>query len=305
MKAPKAGGADPDRKIDGTGVLFCGDRCRRQGNDRLRDDRVSGAHPVGINMKTIILAGGFGTRISEESVARPKPMIEIGGMPLLWHIMKIYSHYGHNDFVVCLGYKGYMIKEFFANYLLHMSDVTIDIKNDRTEIHNNYSEPWKVTLIDTGENTMTGGRIKRVRRFVESETFMLAYGDCVSDLDINNLIRHHEKKKKLSTLTAIRPAGRFGALSLTSDGNVNKFIEKPKGDGDYVNGGFFVLEPEVFDYISGDSTIWERDPLERLATDGQLSGYKHDGFWAPMDTLRDKQYLEGLWNMSQAPWKKW
>jgi glucose-1-phosphate cytidylyltransferase len=256
-------------------------------------------------MKVVILAGGFGTRISEESVVRPKPMIEIGGMPILWHIMKIYSYHGFNDFIICLGYKGYMVKEYFTNYFYHMSDITVDLKSNHVEIHKNEAEPWKVTLVDTGDETMTGGRVKRIQKYVDDERFMLAYGDSVSDLDINGLIKHHEKKKKLATITAIRPVGRFGALSMTSDGDVNKFVEKPKGDGDYVNGGYFVLEPEVFNYISGDSTIWEREPLERLAIDGQLSAFKHDGFWAPMDTLRDKQYLEGLWNKEQAPWKKW
>jgi glucose-1-phosphate cytidylyltransferase len=256
-------------------------------------------------MKVVILAGGFGTRINEESVVRPKPMIEIGGMPLLWHIMKIYSHHGFNDFIICLGYKGYMIKEYFTNYFYHMSDITVDLRNNHVDIHKNEAEPWKVTLVDTGDETMTGGRMKRIQKYVDDERFMLTYGDSVSDLDINNLIKHHEKNKKLATITAIRPAGRFGALSMTSEGDVNKFVEKPKGDGDYVNGGYFVLEPGVFNYISGDSTIWEREPLERLATDGQLSAYKHDGFWAPMDTLRDKQYLEGLWNNEQALWKKW
>jgi len=256
-------------------------------------------------MKTVILAGGFGTRISEESVARPKPMIEIGGMPLLWHVMKIYSHYGHNDFVVCLGYKGYMIKEFFANYLLHMSDVTIDIKNDRTEIHNNYSEPWKVTLIDTGENTMTGGRIKRVRRFVEGERFMLTYGDGVANIDLKKLVRFHKNHGKLATLTAVKPPGRFGALGIENEVEIKTFLEKPRGEGGYVNGGFFVLEPQVLDLIQGDETIWEREPLEHLASKDQLRAYKHDDFWYAMDTLRDKNHLESLWSGGKAPWRVW
>ncbi|MCX6651891.1 MAG: glucose-1-phosphate cytidylyltransferase [Methanomassiliicoccales archaeon] len=256
-------------------------------------------------MKTVILAGGFGTRISEESVARPKPMIEIGGMPLLWHVMKIYSHYGHNDFVVCLGYKGYMIKEFFANYLLHMSDVTIDIKNDRMEIHNNYSEPWKVTLIDTGENTMTGGRIKRVRRFVEGERFMLTYGDGVANIDLKKLVRFHKNHGKLATLTAVKPPGRFGALGIENEVEIKTFLEKPRGEGGYVNGGFFVLEPQVLDLIQGDETIWEREPLEHLASKDQLRAYKHDDFWYAMDTLRDKNHLESLWSGGKAPWRVW
>ncbi|OPY32664.1 MAG: UTP--glucose-1-phosphate uridylyltransferase AglF [Methanomassiliicoccales archaeon PtaU1.Bin124] len=256
-------------------------------------------------MKVVILAGGMGTRLSEETVVRPKPMVEIGGMPILWHIMKIYSHYGYNDFVICLGYKGYMIKEYFTNYFYHMSDITVDLQNNKVEIHKNEAEPWKVTLVDTGDETMTGGRIKRVQKYVGDERFMLTYGDGVSNVDINDLVKFHKKKKKLATLTAIRPAGRFGALNMSSDGSVKDFIEKPKGDGDYVNGGFFVLEPEVFDLIDGDSTIWERKPLETLAQEGQLSAYRHDGFWAPMDTLRDKNYLEGLWTKNQAPWKMW
>jgi glucose-1-phosphate cytidylyltransferase len=256
-------------------------------------------------MKVVILAGGMGTRLSEETVVRPKPMVEIGGKPILWHIMKIYSHYGFNDFIICLGYKGYMIKEYFTNYTHHMSDITVDLKNDRIETHKNEAEPWNVTLVDTGDETMTGGRVKRVRKYVGDERFMLTYGDGLSDLNINDLVEHHEKRKKLATLTAVRPAGRFGALSMTQDGIVNKFIEKPKGDGDYVNGGFFVLEPQVFDHIQGDSTIWERGPLEGIASEGQLSAFKHDGFWAPMDTLRDKQHLEELWSKNQAPWKLW
>jgi glucose-1-phosphate cytidylyltransferase len=256
-------------------------------------------------MKIVILAGGLGTRLSEETVVKPKPMVEIGGQPILWHIMKIYAHYGFNEFVICLGYKGYMIKEYFTNYFYHMSDITVDLQRNKVEIHKNEAEPWKVTLVDTGDDTMTGGRIKRVERYIGDERFMLTYGDGVSDLDIGDLVKHHERNKKLATLTAIRPAGRFGALNISPNGTVNRFIEKPRGDGDYVNGGFFVLEPKVFDYIEGDSTIWEKGPLERLASEGQLSAYRYDGFWAPMDTLRDKQYLENLWRGNNAPWKKW
>lgn len=256
-------------------------------------------------MKVVILAGGMGTRLSEETVVRPKPMVEIGGKPILWHIMKIYSQYGFNDFVVCLGYKGYMIKEYFTNYFYHMSDITVDMQNNKVEIHKNEAEPWKVTLVDTGDQTMTGGRVKRVQKYVGEEDFMLTYGDGLSDINIAELVKYHKKKQQFATLTAIRPAGRFGALNLSADGTVNEFVEKPKGDGDYVNGGFFVLGPQVFDYIKDDATIWERAPLENLAKDGQLNAYRYDGFWAPMDTLRDKQYLEGLWERNQAPWKKW
>jgi glucose-1-phosphate cytidylyltransferase len=255
-------------------------------------------------MKVVILAGGLGTRLSEETVIKPKPMVEIGGNPILWHIMKIYSHYGFNDFVICLGYKGYMIKEYFANYFLHMSDVTIDIKNNKIEIHQNFSEPWKISLIDTGENTMTGGRVKRVQSYVGDESFMLTYGDGVSNVNIPNLIKFHKQRGQTGTLTAIRPVGRFGVLEL-QDANVTTFLEKPKGQGGYINGGFFVFEPELFDYLKDDTTILERDPLESLATEGQLNAYKHEGFWYPMDTLRDKNYLENIWATGQAPWKVW
>jgi glucose-1-phosphate cytidylyltransferase len=256
------------------------------------------------SMKVVILVGGLGTRLSEETTIKPKPMVEIGGNPILWHIMKIYSHYGFNDFIICLGYKGYMIKEYFANYFLHMSDVTIDIKNNKIEIHQNFSEPWKISLIDTGENTMTGGRVKRVQSYVGNETFMLTYGDGVSDVDIPNLIKFHKQKGQTGTLTAIRPVGRFGVLEL-QDTNVTTFLEKPKGQGGYINGGFFVFEPELFDDLTDDTTILERDPLESLATKGQLNAYKHEGFWYPMDTLRDKNYLEKIWATGQAPWKVW
>jgi glucose-1-phosphate cytidylyltransferase len=256
-------------------------------------------------MKVAILAGGYGTRLSEETDVRPKPMVEIGGKPILWHIMKTYSHYGHNDFVILLGYKGYYIKEYFANYFLHQSDVTIDLKNNKMEIHNNTSEPWKVTLVDTGLETMTGGRIKRAQKFLDKETFLLTYGDGVSNVDIDKLVSFHQKNGKAMTLTSVQPEGRFGALDMEGD-LIRRFAEKPKGDGSWINGGFFVCEPKLFDYIKeGDSTILERSPLEGLAKDGQLVAYKHDGFWQPMDTLRDKVQLEQLWSKGSAPWKVW
>lgn len=260
-------------------------------------------------MKVVLLAGGFGTRISEESGVRPKPMVEIGGKPILWHIMKIYSHYGLNDFVICCGYKGYMIKEYFSNYFLHNSDVSFDMKNNQMQVHSMHSEPWKVTLVDTGELTMTGGRIKRIKDYVDNETFCLTYGDGVSDVNINDLIMHHKNQGQLATLTAVRQHGRFGVFNLKKDdSNISYFQEKPEGDGDdtaWINGGFFVLEPEVFDYIENDSTVFEKGPLERLARDGQLNAYKHTTFWQPMDTLRDKMLLEGLWSEDRAPWKAW
>ncbi|MBK3333204.1 glucose-1-phosphate cytidylyltransferase [Persephonella atlantica] len=255
-------------------------------------------------MKVVILAGGFGTRLSEETDIKPKPMVEIGGKPILWHIMKIYSTYGFNDFIICLGYKGYVIKEYFANYFLHMSDVTIDLKDNQIEVHNVKAEPWKVTLVDTGLNTMTGGRIKRVKDYVGNKTFMLTYGDGVGDINIKELLEFHKKHGKYATLTAVQPSGRFGALDLESN-QVKAFKEKPKGDGAWINGGFFVLEPQIFDYIKSDETIWERDPLENLAKDGQLVAYKHTGFWKPMDTLRDKRELEALWQSGNPPWKVW
>ena len=255
-------------------------------------------------MKVVILAGGFGTRLSEETDVKPKPMVEIGGKPILWHIMKIYSAYGFNDFVICLGYKGYVIKEYFANYFLHMSDVTIDLKNNQIEVHNVKAEPWKVTLIDTGLNTMTGGRIKRIQPYVGDETFMLTYGDGVGNINIKELLEFHKKHGKYATLTAVQPSGRFGALDLDKN-EIKAFKEKPKGDGAWINGGFFVLEPQIFEYIEGDETIWEREPLENLARDGQLMAYKHTGFWHPMDTLRDKRKLETLWETGSAPWKIW
>ena len=256
-------------------------------------------------MKAVILAGGLGTRISEESSVRPKPMIEIGGKPILWHIMKMYSHYGINDFIVCCGYKGYVIKEYFANYFLHMSDITFDIKNNSMEVHQHYSEPWKVTLIDTGEQTMTGGRLKRVKQYVENEeAFCVTYGDGVSNIDIAALIKFHQEQGLLATLTAVYPPGRFGALDIL-DHKVNTFREKPKGDGGMINGGFFVLSPKVFTLLKDDSTVWEQEPLEALANQKQIAAYEHHDFWQPMDTLRDKNYLEELWAGGKAPWKNW
>lgn len=254
-------------------------------------------------MKAVILAGGYGTRISEESHLKPKPMIEIGGRPLLWHIMKIYSHYGINDFVICLGYKGYIIKEYFANYFLHMSDVTFDMARNQMEVHERYAEPWRVTLIDTGTETLTGGRLKRVRDHVGDETFCFTYGDGVTDLDIGTLLAFHRTHGKLATVTAIQPPGRYGALNLDGT-SVHNFQEKPAGDGSWINGGFFVLEPQVFDYIEGDSTSWETTPLQQLASEGELMAFQHSGFWQAMDTLRDKNYLEDLW-LSNPQWKIW
>jgi len=255
-------------------------------------------------MKAVILAGGLGTRISEESHLKPKPMIEIGGRPILWHIMKIYSHYGINDFVICLGYRGYVIKEYFANYFLHMSDVTFDISENRMEVHQQHAEPWRVTLVDTGQETLTGGRLKRVREYVGNESFCFTYGDGVADIDVGKLIQFHRSQRSLATLTAIQPPGRYGAVSI-DDTRVLSFAEKPEGDGAWINGGFFVLEPGAIDYIQGDQTSWESDALVRLARDGKLSGYKHAGFWQAMDTLRDKNQLEDLWQSGKAPWKVW
>jgi glucose-1-phosphate cytidylyltransferase len=255
-------------------------------------------------MKAVILAGGLGSRLSEETLLKPKPMIEIGGKPILWHIMKIYSAYNINDFIICLGYRGYMIKEYFANYFLHTSDVTIDIKNNHVDIHQINAEPWRVTLVDTGENTMTGGRVKRISRYVDDRTFCLTYGDGLSDINISDTVLFHKQNKFLATLTAVQPPGKFGALVLEKD-KVKLFQEKPKGDSGWVNGGFFVFEPEVFDYIKDDKIILEREPLEKLAESGNLGAYKHSGFWQPMDTLRDKNHLEDLWNSGKAPWKTW
>lgn len=255
-------------------------------------------------MKAVILAGGFGTRISEESHLKPKPMIEIGGMPILWHIMKIYSAYDINDFVICCGYKGYLIKEYFANYFLHRSDVTFDMKHNKMEVHQKFAEPWKVTLVDTGLETMTGGRLKRVKNYIQDGTFCFTYGDGLSDINIKNLIAFHQKKKTIATVTAVQPPGKFGVFNLEND-MVRNFKEKPSADGSWINGGYFVLEPAVLDYIQGDSTDWEREPLERLSQEGQLSSYKHMGFWHPVDTLWDKNHLEGLWNSGMASWKIW
>jgi len=255
-------------------------------------------------MKAVLLAGGLGTRIAEETYLKPKPMIEIGGRPILWHIMKMYSSHGINDFVICCGYKGYIIKEYFANYFLHMSDVTFDMCNNKMEVHQNNAESWRVTLIDTGEQTMTGGRLKRVKDYLDGEDFCFTYGDGVGDIDIKGLVEFHRASGKLATLTATQPPGRFGALE--TDGNlIRSFQEKPHGDGGWINGGFFVLSPKVIDYITDDETIWEREPMERLAKESQLQAWFHRGFWQPMDTLRDKNHLEDLWNEGRAPWKVW
>lgn len=255
-------------------------------------------------MKAVILAGGMGTRISEESHLKPKPMIEIGGKPILWHIMKMYSGYEINDFIICLGYKGYVIKEYFSNYFLHMSDVTFCMRENTMEIHQKYAEPWKVTLVDSGENTMTGGRLKRVAPYVGNDTFCFTYGDGVSDIDLRSLIAYHRARGRLATVTAIQPPGRYGAMQIDDDA-VQHFQEKPAGDGAWINGGFFVLESGVFDYIEGDRTVWEAEPLQQLAAAAQLSAYRHHGFWQAMDTLRDKNHLEELWATGQAPWKIW
>jgi glucose-1-phosphate cytidylyltransferase len=258
-------------------------------------------------MKAVIFAGGYGTRISEESGVRPKPMVEIGNKPILWHILKIYSHYGINDFVICCGYKAYVIKEYFSNYFLHSADVTFDMEHNRMDVHNAFSEPWKVTLVDTGEDTMTGGRLKRVKQYIGNETFCLTYGDGVSDVDISKLVAFHKDQGTNATLTAVQQPGRFGAFTLGSkDVKISKFQEKPlNGDSPWINGGFFVCEPSVLDLIKDDTTTWEREPLEVLASSGNLSAFKHSGFWHPMDTLRDKHYLEDLWKSGKAPWKKW
>ena len=255
-------------------------------------------------MKVVILAGGYGTRISEETHLKPKPMIEIGGMPILWHIMKTYSYYGLNDFIICCGYKGYVIKEYFANYFLHMSDVTFDLAKNEMSVHHHSAEPWKVTLVDTGENTMTGGRLKRISEYLDDEPFCFTYGDGVSDINIKNLIAFHKEQNKHATITAIQPPGRFGSLEMNGD-LITKFTEKPKGDEGWVNGGFFVLESEVMNYIDDDASIWEKDPLEKLSSENQLSVYKHKGFWKSLDTLRDKNHLEELWSNNNANWKVW
>ncbi len=255
-------------------------------------------------MKAVILAGGLGTRISEETHLKPKPMIEIGNKPVLWHIMKMYSAHGINDFIICLGYKGYLIKEYFANYYLHMSDVTFDMRNNSTQIHQNAAEPWTVTLIDTGDNTMTGGRLKRVAAYLGGEDFCFTYGDGVSNVDITQLVRFHKKQGTIATVTAVQPPGRFGALNI-KENKIEQFEEKPRGDGTWINGGFFVLSPAVLDYIRDDQTIWEKEPLQEMAAQGQLSSFLHKGFWQPMDTLRDKTHLDELWNSGRAPWKIW
>ena len=255
-------------------------------------------------MKAVILAGGLGTRISEETHLKPKPMIDIGGRPILWHIMKLYSAHGVTDFVICVGYKGYVIKEYFANYFLHMSDVTFDLSTNQMEVHEHKAEPWRVTLVDTGEHTMTGGRLKRVRDYVGDEDFCFTYGDGLGDIDITRLIAFHKEQGKLATLTATQPPGRFGALNL-DQAEIMSFQEKPAGDGAWINGGFFVLSPKVIDYIEGDATLWEREPMEQLAREGQFAAYRHTGFWQPMDTLRDKNHLEELWRSGNAPWKVW
>lgn len=257
-------------------------------------------------MKVLILAGGLGTRLSEETDIRPKPMVDIGGKPILWHIMKLFSHYGHNEFVILLGYKGYYIKEYFANYFLHQSDVTIDLATNKLEIHNNSSEPWRITLLDTGAETMTGGRIKRAQSYVGDETFLLTYGDGVSDVNMDALLDCHRAHGKTVTMTSVQPDGRFGTFDADETGLVSRFLEKPRGDGSWINGGFFVCEPSVFDYISkGDATVFEQDPLQGLARNGQLYTYRHNGFWKCMDTLRDKQDLNQMWQSGSAKWKTW
>ncbi|WP_295768792.1 glucose-1-phosphate cytidylyltransferase [uncultured Mucilaginibacter sp.] len=256
-------------------------------------------------MKVVLLAGGLGTRLSEETVTRPKPMVEIGGMPILWHIMKIYSSYGYNDFVVCLGYKGYVVKEYFANYFLHKSDVTIDLSDNSIKVHDSQAEPWRITLVDTGNESMTGGRIKRIQSHIGNETFMLTYGDGVSNVNVEQLVEFHKRNGKMCTVTSVQPSGRFGALNITNNFTVESFMEKPKGDGAWINGGFFVCEPQVFDFIEGDATIWEREPMEKIAAIGEMGAYKHDGYWKPMDTLRDKHELEQDWLANKAQWKVW
>lgn len=260
-------------------------------------------HAVPI-MKAVILAGGFGTRITEESHVKPKPMIEIGGRPILWHIMKNFSSHGINEFIVCCGYKAYVIKEYFANYFLHMADVTFDFETNSMEVHNKFAEPWKVTLVDTGLNTMTGGRLRRIKDYVGTDTFCMTYGDGLADVDIVELQAFHRAHGRHATVTAIQPPARFGALELDRD-MVQNFEEKPRGDGRWINGGFFVLEPAIFNYLTDDTTVWEQEPLKRLSKDGQLAAFRHSGFWEAMDTLRDKLHLEQLWETGQAPWKRW
>ena len=256
-------------------------------------------------MKVVLLAGGLGTRLSEETVVRPKPMVEIGGKPILWHIMKIYSHYGFNEFIICLGYKGYIIKEYFANYFLHMSDVTFDMLHNKMDVHQKYAEPWKVTLVDTGDQTMTGGRVKRIEPYTNGETFLLTYGDGVGTVNIAELVAYHRSHGKLATVTSTQPVGRFGALTLDSGNYVKNFMEKPVGDGGWINRGFIVIAPKVFGYNDNESIALEQEPLVRVAKDGDLVAFKHHGFWQPMDTLRDKALLEDLWAKGKAPWKIW
>ena len=254
-------------------------------------------------MKVVILAGGLGSRISEESIVRPKPLVEIGGKPIIWHIMKIYSQFGLNDFVICCGYKGYMIKEYFTNYSLHTTDITVDVRNNKTKVHKKTTEPWNITLVDTGQESLTGDRIKKIEQFIDDD-FCLTYGDGIANINIKKLVNFHKKNKKLATVTAVKPSGRFGAMELDKN-MVQKFLEKPKGDGGWINGGFFVLSKKIFKYISNSPCIWEREPLEKLAKANQLSAFKFEGFWYAMDTLRDKIYLEQLWNSKKAPWKIW
>lgn len=256
-------------------------------------------------MKVVLLAGGLGTRLSEETDIRPKPMVEIGGKPILWHIMKIYASYGYNEFIVCCGYKGNVIKEYFSNFFLHHSDVTIDVKKNQITMHKSEAEDWKITLVDTGKNTMTGGRIKRIEPYVNNETFMLTYGDGVSNINIKELVNYHKQHKKLVTVTAVQPESRFGVLDMDESMNVRSFMEKPKGESGWINGGFFVCEPGIFKYISNDETIWEREPLENIANDKNLVAFKHEGFWKPMDTLKDKQDLNKFWETGKAEWKTW
>ena len=256
-------------------------------------------------MKVVILAGGYGTRLSEETHLKPKPMVEIGGMPILWHIIKIYSTYGIKEFIICCGYKGYLIKEYFSNYFLHMSDVTIDLSDNSMSIHQKNVEDWKITLVDTGQGTMTGGRLKRVSKFIENDTFGVTYGDGLSNVNIDSLIESHKKSNKLATITAVQPIGRYGSLKIENNNDITGFQEKVAGDGSWINGGYFILEPKVLDLIDGDQTIWEQEPLIKLAEDNQLNAFKHDGFWQPMDTLREKNQLQELWDKKEAPWKIW
>ncbi len=256
-------------------------------------------------MKAVILAGGLGTRISEETAVRPKPMVEIGGYPILWHVMKTYSSHGISDFVICVGYKGYVIKEYFANYFLHMSNITFDMHHNKMEVHQRFAEPWRVTVVDTGDASQTGGRLRRVREYLGNDTFCFTYGDGVGDVNITELIAQHHAGAVEATVTAVQPPGRYGALEIDTNGKVKRFHEKPHGDGSWINGGFFVLEPSVIDRIEGDAVIWEREPMESLAHDGQLSAYYHRGYWQPMDTLREKNQLEQLWTSGKAPWKTW